>query len=280
MPETIVVRWAGPADATSGSRYRVERALDSWSFTELAAAQAAASPYVSPSGVLASNATYGETTLAFVDGSGLSASGFLWLDDALVEWTGKTGDDTLTGVTWHSGYGTYASGTVAYEAHEEYSDSGVTPSLGAVIYRVTHIDASDRESPPTYLIYWYPPAPASPQHCVVVAAVWADLGVEPRAGVTVSCYLSTDDQYALIGGPHLDQQQASTANDQATNAFGLAFFQCWKSGSRAGIGGEAVAGYTFVLDAEPATRLTVQVATVPNRDWIVLLRDAGVVVPN
>jgi hypothetical protein len=265
MAETITVRWAGPSDATSGSAYRVERSLDMATWSELAAAQAATSPYVSVTGTLNGAATYGSTTIV-MNANSLSSSGYGWLDDALIQWTGKSGDN-LTGVTWHSGYGSYASGSTIHQAHESYTDS-TTPTDAAVVYRITHIDSASRESPPTYCWYYYPDAPASRDHCVVLATIGADLGVDAQAGVSVRCYLSTDDQFASIGGSHLDAD-VLPANTATTNDLGIAQFQCWKSSARAAKGGGAASSYTFVLNTANGP-LTVTAATIPDRDWVLL----------
>lgn len=272
MTINITLRWAGPSDAASGSTYKIEKALATWSFATLAAAQAATSPYASLTATLAADAVYGDTGLT-LNANSLSASGYGWLDDALVQWTGKSGAD-LTGVTWHSGYGTYPSASTLYEAHESYTDSGVDPSTnGAVVYRITHTDADSRDSPPAYCWYFYPDAPESKDHCVVIVMVGTDLGMAVRTGVSVTCGLATDDQFADIGGAHLDKDQ-SAGNTATTNALGLAFFHCWKSGARGGKGGAADAAYTFTLDAGTADALAVTVATVPDRDWV-LLKDIG-----
>lgn len=270
MAETIVVRWAGPADASSGSRYKVERTLDWATWSELAAAQAATAPYVSKTATLASVAAYGDTGIT-LNANSLSNSGYGWLDDALIEWTGKSGNN-LTGVTWHSGYGSYAGGSTVWEAHESFSDAGVAPSNGAVVYRITHVDGADRMSPPTYCWFYYPDVPASRDHCVVMAQVGADLGVDVQAGVSVRCYLATDDQFATIGGSHLDADQLP-ANTAVTNALGLAQFQCWKSSARGAKGGGAPGAYAFVLNAANGP-LTVAAGTIPDRDWV-LLKDIG-----
>lgn len=269
MAETIILRWYGPADATSGSRYRVERTLDWTTWTELAAEQAATSPYVSANAALAADAEYGDATLTFDDLTGFSAAGYMWLGMALVQWTSKDGD-TLEGCTWHSGYGAYESGTLGYEAHENYTDTGVLPTLGAVVYRVTHIDATDRESPPAYAWWYYPDAPNSGEHCVIVVSIGPDLGLDPQVSVTISCQLATDDQYSRLTGQHLDQ---ATGADQVTNALGLAQFQCWKSAARYGKGGGAASAYSFTLNTTSGP-LTVTVAEVPERDWVRLF-DVG-----
>lgn len=272
MAETIVVRWSGPSDAASGSTYRIERTLDWSTWSELAAAQAATAPYASPTAVLSGNLAYGATSIVLVSGTPISSTGYGWIDEALVEWTGKS-TNTLTGVTWHSGYGTYASGSTLSEAHESYTDTGVTPTYSGVVYRITHIDASSREAPPAYCWYWYPPIPASSKHCVLIVALGYDVGVGVQSGVSVSCQLAADDQFAQIGGTHLDQNR-STDNTQVTNALGLAFFQCWRSSARAAKGNGAPTAYTLVLSTTTGP-LTVSVPTVPDRNWLVVGVDVG-----
>jgi hypothetical protein len=264
---SVTVRWAGPADATSGSTYKIERTLDNASWSTLAAAQAATSPYVSVSNTLASNAAFGAATITLTSGASFGNSGYLWLDDALVEWVGKSTND-LTGCIWHSGYGTYASGSTVYVAHESYADT-VTISLNAVVYRITHIDAASNESAPTYIWYFSPPAPASADHCVVVVNVLTDLGMAAQAGITVTGNLAADTSFGDKQGAHLDAQQSSVRSVQ-TNAFGLAHFHCWKSSRRTPVTGTD-APYTFVLNStDAATKLTVTVGTIPDQDWVLL----------
>lgn len=272
MAETITVHWNGPADASSGSSYRVERSLDWDTWTELAAAQAATAPYVSPSSTLASGADYGATSIVLANATAFSAAGYAWIEEALVQWTGKS-TNTLTGVTWHSGYGTYLVGTAVIEAHEGYTDSGVTPLYGAVVYRITHIDSVARESPAGYIWYWYPPIPDSSKHCVLIVALGYDVGVAVQSGVSVTCQMATDDQFARVHGQHLDQGRSS-ANTQTTNALGLAFFQCWRSSARAAKGNGAAAAYALVLNTATGP-LSVNVDEIPDRNWVVLGVDVG-----
>lgn len=263
---SITLRWSGPADAVAGSTYTVERTTDNVSWSTLAAAQAATSPYVSPSSTLNANTDYGATSVVLASGTPFSTSGWGWIDDALVQWTGKS-SNTLTGVTWHSGYGTYASGTTVYEAHESYADTA-TITLNAVLYRVTHADAAGNASAPTYIWYYKPPAPASSQHCVVIVPIGADLGIDMESGVTVQAYLTNDMQFADTSGQHLNAQ-SKIVNSPPTNAFGLAFLQCWKSSARSGIGSTANSSYTFVL-APGVGELVVTVSSIPDRDWVLL----------
>lgn len=267
MPIDITIRWGGPSDATSSSTYKVERTLDWTSFSTLAASQAATSPYASITGALASNASYGATSVVLVDGASFGTTGFAWIDDALIEWAGKS-TNTLTGVVWHNGYGTYAAATAVVVAHESYVDTGVTPTNNAVLYRVTHTDADSNESAPAYIWYYAPPVPASNRHCVVICNTETDLGVEKQSGLTIKAYLDNDSEFAMAG-QHLDA--ASSANiDQTTNSLGLAFHQCWKTSVRSNVSGTG-AVYNFVLDAgDAANKVTVAASSIPDRDWVLL----------
>lgn len=259
------IRWAGPTDATSGSTYKIERSLDNVSWSVLVADQAATSPYASPISSLASNASYGATSVTLVSAAAFSSSGYAWIDDALLHWAGKT-DNTLTGVIWYGGLGTYASGTAIYEAHESYDDT-VTTGVYAVVYRITHI-LGGISSAPLYHWYFAPPAPASSDHCVVIVLVGADLGTEVQASVSVQAYLASDEQFGEAAGQHLDANAVS-ANIQITNALGLALFHCWRDSARFDSAGGADAKYTFVL--KPGSNsLTVTASTIPDRDWILL----------
>lgn len=261
----VTLRWSGPSDAAAGSTYKVERTTDNDSWTTLAAAQAATSPYVSPASTLSGNTDYGATSIVLASGTSFSSSGWGWIDDAQIQWTGKS-SNTLTGVTWHSGYGTYATGTPVREAHESYADSP-TITLNAVLYRVTHIDASGNSSPPAYLWYYDPPAPASADHCVVIVGLATDLDFSLLESVSVSATLGDTDQFSDLAGLHL--KAGGGSNSQTTNAFGLAFFQCWRDSARSDIAGGADAHYTFVIDPSSiAVSITAQ--SIPDRDWVLL----------
>lgn len=272
MTENITIRWAGPSGSAIGSTYKIERTLNNVDWTVLAAAQAATSPYVSVIGALAGNTDYGATSVILLDGASFGTTGYAWLDDALIQWTGKS-TNTLTGITWHSGYGTYASGTSVLVAHESYADTGVTVSLNAVLYRVTHISAAGVSAAPTYIWHYVPPTPASREHCVVISSIFTDLGFEARSGLGVQASLAADTEFSDLGGLHLDKGQSATKT-ATTNAFGLAFHHCWRSGKRSAISGSDAA-YTFVLDSASADKLTVTVDTIPDRDWVLLSQIAS-----
>lgn len=269
MSISITVRWAGPSDAGASSTYKIERTTDNAAWSTLAASQAATSPYVSPASTLSAGHAYGVATVSVVSGTAFSTSGYGYVDgEALIQWTGKTSND-LTGVTWHTGYGTYLTGSAVVEAHESYADTP-TPSLNAVLYRITHTNAAGNASAPAYLWYYYPPAPASSEHCVVVVLVFADLGLDAQDNVAVNAYITADTNFSNKAGLHLDSNQTA-GNVVTLDAFGMACLQCWKSAARAAKGGGAAASYTFVLDSGDASnRLTVVASTIPDRDWVLL----------
>lgn len=268
----VTIRWAGPSDATSGSTYKIERTYDMSSYTTLDATQASTSPYASVTTTLDGAQAKGSTTLDLTSATSVSASGYGWIGrDALVQWTGKTADQ-LTGVTWHSGYGTYATGAEFVEAHESYADTGATATNNAIVYRITHTSGDGVDSAPAYLWYYEPPTPASDRHCVVIVNTGADLGIAPQASLDVYGYLSADDQYHFAAGQHLDSNNIA-ANATTSNTLGLAFFHCWKNAYREGAGGDADASYTFIIDAaDAAKQATFTATTIPDQDWV-LLRD-------
>lgn len=268
MSIDIVARWAGPADAAGGDTYLVERTLDWVSWSTLAAAQAATAPYASARSSLGEDVESEATSINLVDGTDFASSGYGWLDhEALVQWTGKSGDQ-LTGVTWHSGYGTYAAGSALAAAHESLSDLGLEPTNGAVVYRITRFDGAGNQSAPAYFWFYAPPAPASNAHCVVVVNVSADIGAAPQAGLTVQAYLSQDTEFS--GGRHLDANKVAVVS-QTTNELGLAFFSCWKDSRRVQVEGGASASYRFVLDAATTAKaLTLAAVVIPDRDWVLL----------
>lgn len=260
---STTLRWAGPADAASGSTYKIERTTDNVSWTTVAASQAATSPYVSHASTLAGNTAVGASSVDLVSASAFSSTGYAWLEDALLQWTGKSGN-TLTGVTWHTGYGTYTAGSAVVEAHETYSDT-VSVTHYAVLYRITH-SVGGSSSAPTYVWYLLPPTPASSDHCVVVSMVLTDLGIEARE-VECQAYLGADTEFGDRQGGHLDAGKSDFMS-VITNAFGLAFFHCWKSARRSPITGSD-APYTFVLDVG-TDQLVVNATTIPDRDWVLL----------
>lgn len=267
----VVARWVGPADAGATSTYKIEYTLNNVDWTTIAANQAATSPYVSPSSTLASNTAYGATSVVLTNGTDFSTSGYAYFDDATIQWTGKS-TNTLTGVTWHGGYGTYASGTTVYEAHESATASGITISLNAVLFRITHTNPDALVAQPAYFWYFSPPiAPAN--CCTVITAINSDIGMEALENVDVAAQLSQDIVFSTIGGLHLDKGQ-SASKVQATNAFGLAFHACWKTSAREAID-LAEVPYLFTLDNGTSNSLLVNVPIIPDMPWVMLSQIAS-----
>lgn len=266
MTTDVSLRWAGSLDSTSGSTYKIERTLDNVTWTTLAAGQASTVPYVSPASTLIGAHSWGATSLVLADASSFSASGYGWIDDSLVRWTGKS-SNTLTGVSWLSGYGTYATGSSVREAHESYSDSGLSVTNNAVLYRITHIDATGNQSAPLSTWYYAPPAPVSRDHCVVIVALATDLGFDLLDGISVNSAIGDSDQFSDLAGLHLKANGGS--NSQTTNAFGLAFFQCWRDSARSDIAGGADANYSFTIDPG-GIGVSISAQSIPDRDWVLL----------
>lgn len=264
---TVILRWAGPSDAGQASLYRVERCLDGATWEELTVGQVATAPYVSPVSALGSDVSYGDTTMTLEDASAFPVSGCGVLDEAEFGWAGKNGD-LLTGVTWRTGCGTYAAGSVVYQAHEEYVDLDPAITLGAALYRITHI-ASYGSSAPTPIWYFAPSVPVDSHHCVVVVFVGTDVGGALREGVTVRCWLERDDEFNALTGEHLDSDEDG-ANTQVTNAFGLAFFDCVHTTRRVTAAGEAGGRYLFELGSAGDRPARVAVDVIPARDWVLL----------
>jgi hypothetical protein len=242
----------------------VERAVTSGSWTTLAASQAAASPYIAPSALLSNSAVYNATSIALNTTASFSASGYASIEDANITWTGKNASG-LTGLTWHTGYGTYLEDTEVYETNQVYSDTNVSPST-AVLYRITHTNSASLVSGPGYFWYYYPPAPATKDHCVVIFHLFSDLGYEPLLGASITAQFATNDQYFddLAGQLHM---RSSASRIASTNAHGLAFMQCYKNVGRAAIDSGSDSAYTFTITA-CGQASTYTVATIPDQQWV------------
>lgn len=82
-----------------------------------------------------------------------------------------------------------------------------------------------------------------------------------------------DDNFALIGGLHLDSGKSASRMAQ-TNALGLAFHACWRSSAREAVGA-VESTYTFILDNGSTDKLTVTVETIPDMPWVLLSQIAS-----
>ncbi len=270
MAIDITVYWGGPSDAAAASTYKIERSFDLTNWSELAAAQAATSPYASPTNTLdTGGADYGDTTLNLVSGTSISTSGHGYVGKAHVVWTGKTSNQ-LTGVTWYTGAGSYAAGTAFVEAHETYADVAVEPTNLTVFYRITHAK-SGVTAPAGFVVHYVPPAPASPDHCILLVVIGADAsGMYRRAGVDVNCYLSDDTAFDPFGG-QADANRITASNTQTTGVDGACAFQLWKTAALSAASGATLPTYTVVLGAnETGSEQTYTITTVPERDWLLL----------
>lgn len=261
---TIMVRWGAGADATVNSVYRIERCLDGVTWETLDDALGANLLLAAATGELAANTDAGAAVVGLVDAAAFGTNGYAWLDDALVRWTGKSGNN-LTGVMWLSGYGTHAAGSRLVVANESLMDTDVTIAQGAVLYRITHFIVDVGESAPALLWHFAPPAPCDSHHCTVVVFAGTDVGGNFRSDVVVRCWLEHDDEFNAITGEYLDSDE-DAANKQVTNAFGLAFFDCVQSSKRMRAGGQLIGSYLFQID----NGVPFRVAIIPDRDWIVL----------
>lgn len=271
MAIDITAQWAGPVGATSGSTYKVERSFDLTNWEELAAAQAATAPYVSPYATLANPANYGAATIDLTGVTGtVGTSGAGYVGKAHIQWTGKTGSQ-LTGVTWQTGHGAYAAGTAFVQAHESYADTGVAGYNYTVFYRITH-QQSGQSAPPGYVIHYVPPAPASADHCVLLVVVATDVsGMTRRAGVSVACYLQDDSAFDPFGG-QADAGRVAADNTQTTGVDGAVAFQLWRDSALSAATGGTVPDYTVVLGVnETGSEQTFTLTGVPDGvDWLLL----------
>lgn len=265
MTVTIAIPWGGPADCSASSNFKVERTLDGTTWNVLAASQAAASPYISPSALLSENAAYNSSSVALSGTSDISDSGYGMIEDANIRWTGKNAFG-ITGVTWNTGYGTYVEDSTTFrETNQLYTDIGVSPS-SAVLYRISHYNSSSLTSGYGYFWYYDIPAPATRDHCVVIFHLLADLGFEVIPGASITSYLTTNDQVTDDYAAFL-YQKTSASKTIVTDAFGVAYGQYYKSNRRMGVVSASDSSYTFSISACGMTSALVS-ASIPDRDWV------------
>ena len=261
----ITVRWAAPSTANIGSTYKVRRTLNNVDWTVLALAQPAVAPYASPKSTITANVVHGATSIVLTSGTSFSNNGYGIIDDASITWTGKT-LNTLTGVVWKTGSGTYELGTELYEAHESYEDTGITITHNAILYGITHIDENGISSQENFEWFLSPPV-GNAKSCTVIVADSADLGFELKSGVTVVCTLFSDAEFR-VDGWHLDSG-GSTVKSVLTNAFGLAFFQCVKDKYRKSSEG-AISQYKFVIGSGTTGEKTIYAQSIPDQPFVLL----------
>lgn len=261
MPN-LTIRWANDVNTTDSSKFLVSFTTDNVNWST-AASQLASSPYASASAILGQNEPYNSSSILLSGWDNFSASGYALIEDAQIAYSGITGSK-LTGASWLSGYGTYAAGTEVYEAHESYSAS-VTITASAVLYKITHVDSSNIESAPAYLMYYYPDAPMSSHHCKVIIDTLYDIGWYSASGISCSAYINDLKDFNIINGAHILKNQNPEINHATTNTFGLAVFDCWKNKYVEAVGGALETGYTFVVGSNTFTA-----ATIPDQNFVLL----------
>jgi hypothetical protein len=270
----ITARWAGAQDASSGSVYKIEYTLNNVDWVAITPNQAATAPYTPVIGELASSASYGDLLINLLDGSSFASSGYAYIGNALIKWSGKS-TNQLTGVVWHSGAGAYQSGSRVIVAHESYTATDITIDLNVMLWRITHINSDGLISAPAYIWYFSPPVAPS-NCCVVITRIQSDLGFVPRSGIGVQAYLEYDISFANLAGGHLDAQ-SSADKTQTTNAFGVTFHKCIKNSEREDVG-SGDSPYIFILDSGSAQALKLRVNNIPNQNWVFLSQIATEVI--
>lgn len=261
MPN-LTIRWANHSNTTASSKFLVSYTTNNsdWS---TAASQVATSPYSSASAILGQNEPYNSSSILLSDWSNFSSSGYAIIDDAQITYSGLSGS-RLTGVSWLSGYGTYAAGTEVYEAHESYSAS-VTITASAVLYKITHVDSSNIESAPAYLMYYYPDAPMSSHHCKVIIDTLYDIGWYSASGISCSAYITDTNDFNTINGANILSNKNQEINSTTTNTFGLAVFDCFKNKFVEKQGGALEGGYTFIVGTKTFTA-----SEIPDQNFVLL----------
>lgn len=261
MPN-LTVRWANPYNTSASSYFLVSQTTDNTTWSD-SASQIATSPFASASALLGQNETFNSGSILLSGWNGFSSSGYTLIEDATVGYSNISGS-TLTGASWLSGYGTYAANTSVYQAHESYSASS-TITASAVLYKIIHVDSASNQSPPSYLLYYYPDAPMSSHHCKVMIDTLYDIGWYAASGISCSAYITDTNDFNNITGANLLSNKNGTINTASTNEFGLAVFDCWKNKYVEKQGGVLESGYTFKVDA-----VTFTVSEIPDMNFVLL----------
>lgn len=283
MTWSVRLNWV-PAvgSVASSSQYMIDRETADGVFTESQAVTATKSGPVTPF-ELAAEVTFGATEIPLVSISGMTDSAntnAAILEDAFVRWTAiDVGGKKLTGVTWLSGYGTYLAGTAllwACETVDKTSDESNEPTAKTIWFRIRHT-LSGKTSAPAFLPVFFPPAPASRDHCVVAIGVLQDLGVAgkmlalPTVAIKVTLEAAEFSTSGLLVKPESTSDQVAPGpidNTYTTGAAysgdGYIFAQCLKDSARVALTG---AKSQYVADIGGKTFKF----AVPDMDFVTLL---------
>lgn len=265
----------------ASSQYIIDRETSDGVFTEPQTISATKSGPVTPF-VLASDVDYGSDTITLVSVAGMTDNvdtnaGII--EDAFVRWGAiDVANKKLTSVTWYMGYGTYSAGSQlawACETVLKSSDEASEPTASTVWFRIRHT-LSGKTSPPAYMPVFFPPAPASKDHCVVAIGNLQDLGLPNHmisadpANVKVS--LAADEFHATglltEGDSTPDQVTAPIGNTYITAPLyqggSFIFAQCLKDSARVALTGSK-AKYKFEISGNTYS------VSIPDMDFVTLL---------
>jgi len=281
MTWTVRLNWV-PAvgSVATTSQYYVDRETGDGVFTEEQIVAATKSGPVGPF-ALAADVQYGASEITLLGVTGMTDSANTnagIIEDAFVRWTSiDVGNKKLMGVTWYGGYGTYLSGSNLHWACEtvlKSSSEASEPTEKTVWFRIRH-SLSGKYSAPAFMPVFFPPAPASKDHCVVAIAVMQDLGIAGKYNVSpatpIKVYLEGDEFHRdgmLVERDGTPDVVSITDNTFQTgtsySGASYIFAQCLKDSARVSLTG-ALKGYVVDISGESFT------FSVPDMDFTTLL---------
>lgn len=264
----VILRWPGPAHATSGSSYVIKSDVATpGTFVAVSGSpQTATTPYASVSTTLTEAMTATQTSLIVASAASFANGDYAVIDKELMLLNGESGT-TYTTVTRMLG-GTRAAahllGVSMYKAHETKTltavDFGSGVTLRHVIrYRISHSLAGVEDTPAEYLAVW-PSAPPTNN----LATLWdviTDIQGNIKAGMTVQLRIDQTDDYHA-GTPESLYSEIETT---ITDADG--YFEFFIPRGIDHLGG---AGFTLIVDptGDANSKRERTITTVPNTDWV------------
>lgn len=259
----VVLRWPGPAHATSSSDYKIYSDVAASGTFVLLTTRDATTPYVSVSTTLAAEiSSVTQTSIEVASATNFADGDYAVIDKELILLDDESGT-TYTNVT--RGLGgtratTHANGATMYKAHETYTVSAVEFGSRHVIrYRIAHLLTGVEDVPAEYLAVW--PSDPPTNNLATLWDVVTDIQGNVKAGVTVQLRIDqTDDSHA--GTPESFYSEIETTTTDADG-----YFQFYIPRSIEQIGG---AGYTLTIDpnGDANTKREKTITTVPNKNWV------------